>query len=180
MTVTGNAATNPPAGKPPRFRRWNGWLYRLIGRVHPSRRQRIRAYAHAGLTYHGRMVYTEGPGRSELFSRPRGKFLEAHADCSQYAATCAHWSGVAKVDNQDWTGTLAEKGAAVPEAKVKPGHFVFFGAPPYVHMGVMGTRRHVVGFGSQAGPDRNTLATLVAYFAGIGHPGVAFRDVTRA
>jgi hypothetical protein len=174
-----NAATNPPALPPPKFLRVHGWLYRLVGRIHPSRRQRIRSYAHAGLTYHGRMVYTEGSERSELFNRPRGHFLGAHADCSQYAATCAHWSGVAKVDNEDWTGTLGAKGVAVSESDVKPGHYVFFGAPPYVHMGVMGSNRHVVGFGGQSGPDRNTLATLAAYFTWQGHPGVAFRDITR-
>jgi hypothetical protein len=46
-------------------------------------------------------------------------------------------------------------------------------------MGVMGRNRHVLGFGEQSGPDRNTLAELLAYFSGIGHPGYAFRDITR-
>jgi len=43
----------------------------------------------------------------------------------------------------------------------------------------MGRNRHVIGFGSQSGPDRNTLAALIAYFAGHGHIGHAFRDITR-
>lgn len=177
--MAGNAATNPPAKPPAKFLRVKGYLYRLIGRIHPNRRQRIRYWAHAGLAYHGRMVYTEGPQRSELFGRPRGKFLGAHADCSQYDASCAHWSGVKGVTNQDWTGTLGKKGVEVAEKDVKPGMFVFFGKYPYVHMGIMGRNRHVLGFGTQSGPDRNTLAALVAYFAGTGHPGHAFRDITR-
>jgi len=177
--VTGNAATNPPAKPPAKFLRVRGFLYRLIGRVHPAKRQRIRYWAHAGLAYHGRMVYTDTAQRAELFGRRRGKFLGAHADCSQYAATMAHWAGVPSVDASDWTGTLGKKGVAVQESDVKPGHYVFFGAPPYVHMGVMGRRRNVIGFGTQSGPDRNTLAALLAYFAGRGHPGHAFRDITR-
>jgi hypothetical protein len=176
--MTGNAATNPPAGKPPRFRRWNGWVYRLAGRVHPSRRHRIWAYAKAGVAYHGRMHYTElEPGRSELFHRKRGAFVGASADCSQYSATVAHWAGVKDVTDQDWTGTLGNKGKPLQEPVV--GCYVLFGEPPYVHMGVMGYKRHVLGFGTQDGPDRNTLAVLLAYFNGIGHPGHAFRDITR-
>jgi len=177
--MTGNAATNPPALPPPKYLRVRGFLYRLIGRVHPSKRHRLWAWAHAGLRFHGRMVYTEGLSRGGLFHRKRGDFAGAHADCSQYAATMAEWAGVAGTTDTDWTGTLAKKGAPVQEADVKPGHYVFFGAPPYVHMGVMGRKRHVIGFGTQTGPDRNTLAALVAYFAGIGHPGHAFRDITR-
>ena len=175
--MTGNAATNPPF-KPPKTRVWHGYLYRLIGKVHPVKRERIRYYAHAGLAYHGRMVYTQGPQRSELFHRKPGRFAGAHADCSQYAASCAHWAGVKGVDASDWTGTLGKKGKQVQTAHVKPGMFVFFGAPPYVHMGVMGRDMHVLGFGGQSGPDRNTLAALVGYFAGQGHAGFAFRDIT--
>jgi hypothetical protein len=84
---------------------------------------------------------------------------------------------VKDVNDQDWTGTLGQKGK--PLTDPVPGCFVFFGAPPYVHMGVMGYRRHVIGFGYQAGPERNTLAALVAFFAANGHPGHAFRDITK-
>jgi len=174
--VTGNAATSPPA-LPPRYRRWHGWVYKRIGRWHPSKRRRILAYARASLVYHGRMVYTEGPQRSELFGRKPGDFVGAHADCSQYSATLAHWSGVAGVTNTDYTGTLGKKGVQL--AQPVPGCFVFFGTPPYVHMGVMGKDRHVIGFGDQAAPERNTLAALIDYFHRAGHPGHAFRDLTR-
>lgn len=113
-----------------------------------------------------------------MFHRKPGDFVGAHADCSQYAASAAHWSGVATVDDTDWTGTLGKKGRMIQEADVKPGHMVFFGVPPYVHMGVMGYRRRVLAFGGQSGPDRNTLAVLVAYFAANAPPGHAFRDLT--
>jgi hypothetical protein len=177
--VSGNAATNPPALPPPRLLGPRRVLYGIAATIHPSRRERIRYNAHAGLARHGRMVYTEGLSRGQLFNRRPRRFLGAHGDCSQYAASCAHWAGVSGVTDTDWTGTLAKKGRPVQAADVKPGHVVFFGAPPYVHMGVMGRRRHVLGFGSQSGPDRNTLAALLAYFAGTGHPGHAFRDLTR-
>src|SRR5215468_1290507 len=173
-----NPATNPPALPPPKTRVWHGYLYRLVGRFHPNRRKRIWAYARAGLAYHGRMHYTEAANRSELFNRPRGDFLGAHSDCSQYAATCAHWSGVAKVDDTDWTGTLGKKGKLL--LKPTPGCYVFFGAAPYVHMGVVGKNDNVLGFGSQSGPDRNTLDALLTYFAREGHPGHAFRDITQS
>jgi hypothetical protein len=175
--VTGNAATNPPSLPPPKTRVWHGWLYRLVGRVHPSKRKRILAYARAGIAYHGEMHYTEQANRSELFHRKRGDFKAAHADCSQYAASCAHWAGVAKVTDADFTGTLSTKGKLLTEPV--PGCYVFFGKPPYVHMGVMGKDKHVIGFGSQSGPDRNTLATLLSYFAKQGHGGHMFRDITR-
>jgi hypothetical protein len=174
--MIGNAATNPPA-LPPKTKVWHGWIYKRIARVHPVKRQRIRFYAHAGLAYHGRMHYSQGATRSELFHRKRGDFVNADADCSQYGASCAHWSGVQTVTDADWTGTLGKKGKLLGQPVT--GCFVFFGAPPYVHMGVMGRGRNVLGFGSQTGPDRNELDTLLTYFARQGHPGHAFRDITR-
>ena len=123
------------------------------------------------------MHYTETAARSELFHRPRGKFLGAHADCSQYSASLCHWVGVQGVTDTDWTGTLCTKGVKLGEPVA--GCFVFFGAPPFVHMGVMVDRTHVIGFGQQQAPDENALAGLVAYFAGSGHPGFQFRDLTR-
>lgn len=177
--MTGNAATNPPALPPQRLLGARRVLYRVAATIHPSKRERIRYNAHAGLALHGRMRYSMKAERSELFHRRPRQFLGAHADCSQYAASCAKWAGVTRVTDTDWTGTLAKKGRPVREADVKPGHVVFFGSPPYVHMGVMGRNRHVIGFGSQSGPDRNTLAALLAYFAGHGHVGHTFRDLTR-
>src|SRR6478752_4196160 len=123
------------------------------------------------------MHYTEGPERSELFHRARGVFAGAHADCSQYSATLCHWVGV-KTDDRDYTGTLAQKGRAITYPK--RGAFVFFGSPPFVHMGVLvkpwrSSVWHVIGFGEQSGPDETTLPDLLAYFQREGHPGHAFR-----
>jgi hypothetical protein len=146
------------------------------------RRMRIRRSARNSLRYAGRMHYTEGPERSELFHRPKGDFLGAHADCSQYSAALCHWNGVQDVNDKDFTGTLANKGK--PLASPARGSFVFFGAAPYVHMGVMvkpllSRTWHVIGFGDQAAPDETPLPILLAYFERQGHPGHVFRDLTR-
>jgi hypothetical protein len=127
------------------------------------------------------MHYTETPMRSELFHRERGDFAGAHADCSQYSASIAHWVGVKDVTAKDWTGTLGKKGKLVQ--KPRRGVFVFFGAPPYVHMGVIvrpwNTRTwHVIGFGDQAAPEENTLPEMLSYFTAHGHSGHALRDLT--
>jgi len=127
------------------------------------------------------MYYTEGPQRSELFHRPPGDFAGAHADCSQYSASLCHWVGVKDVNDKDWTGTLGKKGRLIE--KPRRGAFVFFGPPPYVHMGVLvkpllSRDWHVIGFGDQAGPDESTLPGMLAYFKEQGHPGHAFRDLT--
>jgi len=147
---------------------------------------RIRKLARHSLLYHGRMRYTEDlppkvPNRTELFRRAQGDFLGAAADCSQYSATLCHWVGVKDVGPTDYTGTLGEKGKLI--SKPRRGAFVFFGAPPYVHMGVLvkpllSRTWHVIGFGDQAGPDESTLPALLNYFEREGHPGHAFRDLT--
>lgn len=145
------------------------------------RRNRIRLLARSSLRYAGKMVYTEGPERSQLFHRSRGDFRGAGADCSQYSASLCHWVGVTDVTDKDWTGTLCTKGAAI--AQPKRGAFVFFGAPPYVHMGVLvkpllSRDWHVIEFGEQAAPDETPLPVLLAYFQRQGHPGHQFRDLT--
>jgi hypothetical protein len=183
--VSANPAPNPPVQAPStawyaRFQRW--WVAHVNRRLPGTKRQRIVRLARASLAYHGRMVYTEGPQRSELFHRARGAFRGAHADCSQYSATLCHWVGVGYVTDTDWTGTLAKKGRQI-ERPVR-GAFVFFGAPPYVHMGVLvkpmlSRSWHVIGFGNQAAPDENTLPALLGYFAARGHAGHQFRDLTR-
>jgi len=144
-------------------------------------RHRIRRLARHSLLYHGRMEYTEGPNRSELFHRPRGDFLGAAADCSQYSASLCHWVGVKDVTDKDYTGTLAQKGKRI--SRPRRGGFVFFGVPPYVHMGVLvkpmlSRTWHVIGFGDQAGPDESTLPALLHYFERQGHPGHELRDLT--
>lgn len=127
------------------------------------------------------MRYTEGPERSELFHRPVGDFQGAGADCSQFSASLCNWVGVKDVTAKDYTGTLATKGRAI--ASPKRGAFVFFGSPPYVHMGVLvkpllSRSWHVIEFGDQAAPDETPLPTLLEYFARRGHPGHAYRDLT--
>ena len=127
------------------------------------------------------MHYTEGPDRSQLFHRPKGAFLHAGADCSQYSSSLCHWVGVRDVTDQDFTGTLARKGR--PLTSPRRGAFVFFGAPPYVHMGVLvkpllSRSWHVIEFGEQAAPDETPLPALLYYFKQAGHPGRIFRDLT--
>ena len=182
--MTGNPSPDtPPApqigGWFERYKRW--YNAHVLHRLPGSKRQRIVRYAKASLAYHGRMVYTEGPQRSELFHRKPGKFLGAGADCSQYSASLCHWVGVKSVNDKDYTGTLAEKGKRI--ASPKRGAFVFFGSPPYVHMGVLvkpllSRTWHVIEFGEQAAPDETPLPVLLAYFEREGHPGHEFRDLT--
>lgn len=178
-----SAASNPPQAPPGRpfdprwYRRFERWYWaNVLHLPRRNKRRRIVAYAKGSLRYHGRMVYSEGVARSELFHRQRGKFEGAHADCSQYAATLCHWAGVKGVTDTDWTGTLGKKGRQLE--RPTPGCVVLFGAPPYVHMAVMVDAYHAVGFGSQSSPDESSLVGLIAYFNSRGHPGHAFRDLT--
>lgn len=178
--MNGNPSPNTPptpqtGGWYERYKRWY-WAH-VLHRFPVSRRARIVNYAKASLAYAGKMHYTEGPQRSELFHKPHGHFKGAHADCSQFSASIAHWSGVKSVDDADWTGTLCHKGTRIREAE--PGAFVFFGADPFVHMAVMVSKTSAIGFGSQSAPDQSSLAGLLAYFASKGHPGYEFRDLTR-
>ena len=163
------------------YARIPNWLNRMLGRVDPVRRRRAAAWARLGLTARGRMVYTEGPQRGELFHRKPGAFVGAHADCSQYASTCAHWAGSGKVDALDWTGSLWDK--CRPLTKPVVGAGVIFGAHPGVHMGILTGKRNgawiVCGFGTQTGPDANTLEGLTSYFVRNGHPGVHYIDLTQ-
>lgn len=172
--MSGNPSPGTPQGTHARFH------HRLIPAF--TRKQRIRRLARSSLRYAGRMHYTEGPGRSEFFHWPHGKFTGAHADCSQYSATLCHWVGVKDVTDTDYTGTLAKKGVRIEQPE--RGAFVFFGAPPYVHMGVLvrplrASSWHVIGFGDQSAPDESTLPGLIAYFVSQGHQGHTFRDLTR-
>lgn len=178
MTDSNPAAAPPPGSYTPkwyeRYKRWY-WAH-VLHRWPGSKRQRIVRYAKASLHRAGQMHYTESAARSELFHRKRGRFKGAHADCSQYSASLCHWVGVKAVTDTDWTGTLGQKGIrlAQPEA----GCFVFFGEPPFVHMGVMIDHYRVIGFGTQSAPDLNRLSSLLAYFAGNDHSGHVFRDLT--
>lgn len=144
-------------------------------------RYRIRRSAWESLRYAGRMHYTEGASRSQLFHRSVDNFNGAGADCSQFSASLCHWHGVKSVTDADYTGSLATKGRAL--AKPRRGAFVFFGTPPYVHMGVLvkpwnSREWQVIEFGDQQAPDKTPLPVLLDYFRRNGHPGHAYRDLT--
>jgi hypothetical protein len=155
------------------------WRDRMLGRLHPSKRKRLAAWARQGLRFKGRMHYTMTAQRSLLFHRPRGHFLGAYADCSQYFAACAHWSGVSKVTDEDYTGSLWNKGKV--DGPIIGGG-VIFGTFPGVHIGTFTGYKDghwfVTGFGAQAGPDVHTLSSLIEYFQA-RNPGVRYIDVTR-
>ena len=128
LTLPGNVSPHTPQGQHARRH------HRLIPGV--TRKQRIRRFARksvSGIT--GGCTTPKGRSRSELFHRARGRFDGAHADCSQYSATLCHWVGVKDVTDTDWTGTLGQKGVKVEQPA--RGVFVFFGQPPFVHMGVL-------------------------------------------
>lgn len=174
------AGTNPPLAPASELRQRR----HLLAAVTPAltKKQRIRRQARRSLSFAGTMHYTMTAQRAELFHRARGAFRGAHADCSQYSASLCHWVGVSNVTDTDWTGTLGKKGRRIENPT--RGGFVFFGYPPYVHMGVLvrpllSRKWLVIAFGHNGAPDINSLNGLLAYFAGRGHTGHAFRDLTR-
>lgn len=131
-----------------------------------------------GLQYAGRMIYSEGPDRSELFHRKPLHYLDAHADCSQDVASNLHWLGVKTVTDTDYTGTLLEKGKLVDGPAI--GRVAIWGPGTGAHAAVCTEEIngvwYVVGFGHQGAPDRNTLASMNAYFDAIGEPGVRYLE----
>lgn len=171
--------SNAPLENPPQPARTRDRLARLTPAL--TRKQRIRRLARSSLAYAGAMHYTEGVNRSVLFNRSKGDFRGASADCSQFSASLCHWVGVKDVNDRDWTGSLATKGKLL--VSPQRGAFVFFGLPPFVHMGVLvkpllSRDWHVIAFGHQSAPDENTLPGLLRYFNARGHPGHQFRDLT--
>jgi len=163
------------------YARFPHWRDKMLGRFHPRRRSRLAAKARQGLRYAGRMVYTEGPQRSQFFHAAPNAYVGEHADCSQYGAGCAKRVGVKSLTADDYTGSIWDKGKMILHPVV--GCFVIFGQRPGVHLGIVSGRRNgqwlVTGFGSQRGPDVHTLAELSNYFLRNGHPGSRFIDVTR-
>lgn len=147
-------------------------------RPKPSKRQVAVRYAKASLAYAGKMVYTEGPQRSELFNRKPGDFAGAHADCSQFVSALMHWAGITTVNDTDATGTLLEKGKAVKDPAI--GRICIFGPGPGVHaamfVGRSGGVWQLVEFGEQSAPDEISLPNAIAYFRSRSEPGVRFRD----
>lgn len=167
-----------PHRKPAWFWIWRKW--RLTGKLPAlTRRQKILRYAHRSLTFAGKMVYTEGPERSQLFHRAPGDFAGAHADCSQYAASILHWVGVHTVTDLDYTGTLLQKGRA--ESHPAAGRAVVWGPGTGSHMAWVTAKTPdgdwwTIGFGDQQGPDRVLLSQMNTYFRDHGKPGVRFLD----
>lgn len=163
------------------YARFPHWRDKMLGRYHPLRRLRLAAKARQGLRYAGRMVYTEGPQRSQFFHAAPNAYAGEHADCSQYGAGCGHRVGVKHLTADDYTGTIWDKGKLLAEPRI--GCFVIFGAYPGVHLGIVTGRRNgrwlVTGFGSQRAPDLNPLAVLASYFRAAGHPGLRYIDITR-
>lgn len=138
----------------------------------------VIAFAHTSLSYAGKMYYTMTSRRSELFHRPPGQFLNAHADCSQYCAALLHWVGVTKVSDTDATGTLLQKGKRL--STPKPGCVVIFGAAPGEHAAFITENTSgtwwTIGFGHQGAPNRVPLSVMENYFRARGHSGVTFLD----
>lgn len=143
--------------------------------------QRLVAYCHVSLTYAGRMYYTMGAMRDQLFHRTPGDFKGAHADCSQFVSAMVHWLGSKIATDTDATGSMLDKYAHLGGPRVGCG--VVFGAAPGEHIGVctekVGDDWYVVAFGHNGAPDKNRLSVLKKYFADNGHPGVTYLDLSK-
>jgi hypothetical protein len=143
-----------------------------------SKRQLAAKYCHEALNYAGRMYYTEGPRRSELFNRAPGNFLGAGADCSQFVSSIMHWCGITSVNQWDATGTLLTKGKAVAEPAI--GRIIIAGYGAGVHTGMFVGQENgewmIVEFGFQGAPDKVSLANFEAYFRARGQGEFRIRD----
>jgi hypothetical protein len=155
-----------------------GFRVKLVAPPKPSKRQVAVKYCEAALAFAGRMVYDEGPLRSELFNRQPGDFAGAHADCSQFVSAVMHWSGVENVNQWDDTGTLLEKGKAVIDPAV--ARLIIAGSGTGVHVGMYTERVdgvwQIVEDGDQAAPDRISEPAFKAYFQARGVTEFRNRD----
>lgn len=154
----------------------------------PSRAQTFEAgvvrYCARALGFAGKMVYSMGGDRSQLFAHKPGDFEGAHADCSQFVSAIAHWLGCTWVTATDWTGSLLEKAAKLGKLRTAPavGLGAVFGPNSGEHIGWItgktpdGMDWYVVGFGWSGAPDRSTLSGMLAYFEARGFPGVRYID----
>lgn len=136
----------------------------------------VVSLAKAGLNFAGKMVYTEGSGRSELFHRSKGDFKGAGADCSQFVSSILHWCGNTKVTDSDYTGTLLQKGKLV--SSPQPGDVVVWGPGTGVHTAFIteasGGDWYTIGFGGQGAPDKVLLSAMDQYFSSAGNGGHRF------
>lgn len=149
-----------------------------LPRPKPSKRQLAQHFCEEALGYAGRMYYTEGPRRSELFNRAPGNFLGAGADCSQFVSSIMHWCGITSVNQWDATGSLLVKGKAAAEPAI--GRIIIAGYGSGVHTGMFVGQENgewqIVEFGYQGAPDKTSLANFKAYFEARGQGEFRIRD----
>lgn len=133
----------------------------------------VVSFAKAALAFAGKMNYTEGSGRSELFHRKPGDFKGAGADCSQFVASILHWTGNKQVSDSDFTGTLLQKGNQISSPQA--GCVVVWGPGNGVHTAFIteqsGSDWYTIGFGGQGAPDKVLLSAMNQYF---NHSGTRF------
>jgi hypothetical protein len=143
--------------------------------VPPSKRALMVHWAQWAVTQQRIFSYTQDHRRSEMFHRTPGDTSGGliHADCSQFYAAIGHWVGITSLTDQDYTGTLLEKGT--PVAKPRPADCVVFGGGTGEHAAMITYAGYTIGFGHSPGaPNRVKLATMVEWFADHGHPGVRY------
>lgn len=142
-------------------------------------------WAHWGVVNAEHFVYDEHARRSMMLGlRPGDLSKPIHADCSQFYASCGHWSGVPGFTDTDWTGTLLEKGhLLLDRTSWKPADCVIFGGGTGDHAAMLTERDGtadwwIVGFGHQGAPDRGTLSGTIAWFEQNRMPGVRVLSFT--
>jgi hypothetical protein len=151
------------------------------GTVHiqPSKRAQMVHSAqiccdHRQSVFHYTMTH---PGRSEFFHEVAavlaGTAKSTHADCSQFYSAIATYHGVHGLNDNDYTGSLLQKGKLVHTPT--PGDCVIFGGGTGEHAAMITYNGFTIGFGHSPGaPNRVALHDMVAYFYSHGHPGVRF------
>ena len=115
--------------------------------------------------------------RSEFFHEVgavlAGTAKSTHADCSQFYAAIAAYHGVHGLNDDDYTGTLLQKGTHVYAPT--PGDCVIFGGGTGEHAAMITYNGYTIGFGHSPGaPNRVKLFDMASYFNRHGHPGVRF------
>lgn len=144
----------------------------------PSPRARMVYWAQWGVLHQQLFEYHESaPQRSEMFHLALGQVGaggKIRADCSQwYSAIAAKAGGVQGLTDQDYTGTLLQKGRLVQ--KPKPGDCAIFGGGTGRHAAMVTYNGYTIGFGHSPGaPDRVKLSDMIAWFAQHGYPGVRY------
>jgi len=114
--------------------------------------------------------------RSEFFHEVKAVLdgtARTHADCSQFYAAIANYHGVRGLTDDDYTGSLLQKGKLVYHPT--PGDCVIFGGGTGEHAAMITYNGFTIGFGHSPGaPNRVKLHDMATYFSQHGHPGVRF------